>query len=80
MRTYNPAQVGEPKIMLLNINGKPEEVQNASTIGDLLRHFDLPPIRVAVEVNSELVSRKEFDQTPLHDGDNIEIVTFVGGG
>ena len=66
--------------MLLNVNGKPEELQDAATIGELLVHFDLAPIRVAVEVNKELVPRKAFDETPLHDGDNVEIVTFVGGG
>ena len=66
--------------MLLNVNGKPEEVQDSTTIGQLLGHFDLAPIRVAVEVNKELVPRKAFDETPLHNGDNVEIVTFVGGG
>ncbi len=66
--------------MQLNVNGKTEQLDNVATVGDLLRTFDLAPIRVAVEVNKELVPRKTFDETPLHDGDDVEIVTFVGGG
>jgi thiamine biosynthesis protein ThiS len=40
----------------------------------------LQPVRVAIEVNRELVSRCDFAETTIRDGDRIEIVTFVGGG
>ncbi len=66
--------------MRLEINGKSEQHDSLRTVGDLLRRYDVPPIRVAVEVNRELVARAEFDQTSLHEGDAVEIVTFVGGG
>ena len=66
--------------MKLNVNGRTEQLDGVATVGDLLRHFKLAPIRVAVEVNKDLVPRKTFDDAPLHDGDNVEIVTFVGGG
>jgi thiamine biosynthesis protein ThiS len=66
--------------MRLTINGKPETVENASTVAELLQHFDVPAVRVAVEVNRELVTRSQYDATALHDGDTVEIVTFVGGG
>lgn len=66
--------------MRLTVNGKPERLEDVSTLTDLLGHFDLAPIRVAIEVNRELVSRGDFDQTALQEGDQIEIVTFVGGG
>ena len=66
--------------MQLQVNGKDQHLDDASTIADLLVSFDLPPIRVAIELNRELVPRNEFDKTALHDGDNVEIVTFVGGG
>jgi len=45
---------------------------------ELKSYADL--IRVAVELNERLVPRKNFAATPLHDGDRLEIVTFVGGG
>jgi len=66
--------------MMLTVNGTQEQIEQAATIGDLLRRYELIPVRVAVEVNQELVPRGAFDDTPLHDGDAVEIVTFVGGG
>ena len=66
--------------MHLTINGKPELVDDADTVADLLIRFDIPPKRVAVEVNRELVPRAGFGQTRLENGDTVEIVTFVGGG
>ena len=66
--------------MRLTVNGKPERLEDVSTLSDLLVHFDLAPIRVAIEVNRALVSRGDFDETALREGDQIEIVTFVGGG
>ncbi len=66
--------------MRLTINGKTEQISDTNTVDDLLKHYDLPAIRVAVEVNQELVPRGEYEQTALKEGDTIEIVTFVGGG
>ena len=66
--------------MQLNVNGKTENFNDASTISQLLARYDLAPVRVAVELNRELVAREDFDRTPLTEGDSIEIVTFVGGG
>ncbi len=66
--------------MLLTINGKSEQVENTTTVADLLKQFDIPPVRVAVEVNEQLVPRAGYGQTPLEEGDTVEIVTFVGGG
>ncbi len=66
--------------MLLDVNGKKEHIEGIATVGDLLSHFGLPQVRVAVEVNEELVRRALFDDTHLQDGDRVEIVTFVGGG
>lgn len=40
----------------------------------------LEPIRVAVEVNEDVVPRRAFSAHRLHEGDRVEIVTFVGGG
>ncbi len=66
--------------MQLTVNGKREEHDNIATVADLLRHFDVAPIRVAVELNQQLVPRADFGRTALQDGDAVEIVTFVGGG
>jgi len=62
------------------VNGKPTVCGAAAKVSDLLAELKLAPIRVAVEINEELVPRKAFAQTTLHEGDRVEIVTFVGGG
>jgi thiamine biosynthesis protein ThiS len=66
--------------MQIVVNGNPRELSPETTIAELLDELRLPPIRVAVEVNEELVSRRVFDHTELQPGDRIEIVTLVGGG
>ncbi|MEK6800108.1 MAG: sulfur carrier protein ThiS [Planctomycetota bacterium] len=66
--------------MEILLNGKSESVTSDATVAELLSGRKLAPIRVAVEVNEELVPRNRFADTVLHDGDRVEIVTFVGGG
>ncbi|HRX86950.1 MAG TPA: sulfur carrier protein ThiS [Phycisphaerae bacterium] len=62
------------------INGEERELSAGLTMTGLLAELELAPVRVAVEVNRELVSRRDFGETTIRDGDHIEIVTFVGGG
>jgi thiamine biosynthesis protein ThiS len=62
------------------INGQDRELASGLTMSALLADLDLQPVRVAIEVNRELVSRCDFAETTIRDGDRIEIVTFVGGG
>ena len=66
--------------MQITLNGKPETLDDNTTVAQLLRRLDLDPVRVAVEINEDIVRRKAFGETPIHHGDRIEIVTFVGGG
>jgi thiamine biosynthesis protein ThiS len=65
--------------MKLTINGEPQ-VSPAETLGALVAHLGMKPDRVAIELNREIVPRNQWPQTPLHDGDRLEIVHFVGGG
>ncbi len=44
------------------------------------RSLGMKPDRVAIELNREIVPRDRWPQTPLRDGDRLEIVHFVGGG
>lgn len=62
------------------VNGEPHDAPSQSTIADLLRVLELDPRQVAVERNREIVPRATYGDTQLHDGDTLEIVTFVGGG
>ena len=66
--------------MTAHVNGKPMELPAESTIAGLIERLGLGPSRVAVEVNKELVVKKQWESTRLKEGDRVEVVTFVGGG
>jgi thiamine biosynthesis protein ThiS len=63
----------------ININGE-SQVCSAETLGALVEQLGMKADRVAIELNREIVSREQWPETPLHDGDRLEIVHFVGGG
>jgi len=65
--------------MNLMINGE-KQVFSAGTLLALVEQLGMKPDRVAIELNREIVPREQWPQTPLHDGDRLEIVHFVGGG
>jgi thiamine biosynthesis protein ThiS len=62
------------------LNGDPFEVAGPRTIAELLAHLDIDARRVAVEHNLVVLKRTAFGTTEIRDGDQIEIVNFVGGG
>ncbi|MGN6497958.1 MAG: sulfur carrier protein ThiS [Tsuneonella sp.] len=68
-----------PAPLTLTVNGEPRRTA-ASTIAALVRELDLNPAKVAVERNGTIVPRSTLGETPLADGDVLEIVHFVGGG
>ncbi|RIV86521.1 sulfur carrier protein ThiS [Aurantiacibacter zhengii] len=63
----------------LTVNGDTRRTQ-ATTIAALVRELGLMPEKVAVEHNGEIAPRSSLEQTALSDGDQLEIVHFVGGG
>jgi thiamine biosynthesis protein ThiS len=62
------------------LNGDPYELADSQTISDLLLHLEIDPRRVAVEHNLVVLKRSAFETTRVQDGDQVEIVNFVGGG
>ncbi len=66
--------------MQIVLNGESRNLNEPLTVAELLRRHELEPLRVAVEVNEELVRRASFEQRLIRDGDRVEIVTLVGGG
>ena len=63
----------------ITLNGESKRVA-PGTVLDLLRALDLYPKRVAVERNRVIAPRSTHAETPIANGDEIEIVHFVGGG
>ncbi len=66
--------------MRIEINGEPRNVADESYLSDLVSELSLPPERLAIELNKEVVRRTDWATTPVMEGDRIEIVQFVGGG
>jgi sulfur carrier protein len=65
--------------MRLVLNGESREVA-ATTVAGLLEELGMSGQAVAVEVNHRVVPRRQHADTPLNDGDTVELVTLVGGG
>lgn len=66
--------------MKLMLNGEPADAPDAVTVAAFLEQLGLPLKGVAVERNREIVPKSQYAATRLNDGDQIEIVQFVGGG
>jgi thiazole synthase len=64
----------------ITVNGEHRRIAKGLTIADLALELGLEPTRVAVERNMEIVPRSTLAETKIEDGDDFEIVTFVGGG
>ena len=66
--------------MRITLNGDPYEVAEPLSVSDLLARLEIDPRRVAVEHNLVVLKRQTFDTTVIREGDEVEIVNFVGGG
>ena len=65
----------------VTINGEQRRVRaRHRRIAELIAELGLDPLRVAVERNLEIVPRSTFGEVDVEDGDDYEIVHFVGGG
>jgi thiamine biosynthesis protein ThiS len=66
--------------LAITVNGEPRRLPGPATLADLLRHLDLDPRTIVVEHNRRIVRRPQLQETPLAEGDTVELVHFVGGG
>lgn len=66
--------------MNITVNGQPLVVAEGATISDVLREQAVRTDLVAVEVNLEIVPKQMHAETVLCEGDQVEVVTLVGGG
>jgi len=62
------------------INGETREIVKQVNLLELLKEFSLPSERVAIELNKQVVRKKDWESIVINDADRIEIVHFVGGG
>ena len=70
--------------MKLTLNGQPHELPGAygeePTVAALIDHLELTGRPVAVEVNRQLVPKRQHAEQTVREGDVVEVVTLVGGG
>ena len=66
--------------MNIIVNDQPKDVEPSTTVAELLAQLGLADKYVAVEVNRDLVPKQKHAERHLADGDQVEIVTLVGGG
>ena len=66
--------------MKIRVNGDPVELPAELSILQLLEQLHIDPRLVAVEHNLSIIKRARYESTLIGDGDQIEIVNFVGGG
>jgi len=64
----------------VTLNGKPRKVEDGVSLLELLKALDVAPSRVVIEHNREIRRKDDFAKTVVRDGDELELVYFVGGG
>ena len=68
------------KLLTIRLNGEPYDIAGPVSISALLADLDIDPRIVAVEHNVTVIKRQHYETTMIGEGDEIEIVRFVGGG
>ena len=66
--------------MIIRLNGTDKKFSQTLNLDDLVREFGRRHSRIIAEVNGHIIARPHWDAHVLKDGDQVELVGFVGGG
>jgi thiamine biosynthesis protein ThiS len=66
--------------LLIQVNGETREVEENTSLPELIASLNLKPEQVAIELNQKVVRRTQWEAIRLQEADKVEIVHFVGGG
>ncbi len=66
--------------MKVFINGETKEISEEVNLSELLKNLSLPSERIAIELNKQVVRKRDWENVKINDADKIEIIHFVGGG
>ncbi len=75
-----PKASSESKQLQLTVNGQAQQLQPGTSIAGLLELINVPLNGSAVELDGEIISKSQYENTQLKDGQRVEIVRLVGGG
>ncbi len=67
-------------MITIRLNGDSREVEEGLTVAQLLEHLDVRAPRVVVEHNMQILRAGDFEQARIAEGDELEVLQFVGGG
>lgn len=65
---------------MIYLNGKPEDIPEGISLAELVRERQYCLDYIVAELNGAIVPKQQYNNTILHSGDKLEIVSFVGGG
>jgi len=68
------------KKIKIKINGKVKSILHNCLLSDLVKNLKIPIKKVAIELNQEIIDKKNINKINLKNNDKIEIVHFIGGG
>jgi len=68
------------KKIKIKVNGKNRLISETYKLSDLIKWLKIPMKKVAIELNEEIIDKKNVNKIKLNQNDKIEIVHFIGGG
>ncbi len=68
------------KKIKIRVNGKVKSISDNYSVSDLVKNLKIPLKKVAIELNQEIIDKKNISNINLKKNDKIEIVHFIGGG
>jgi thiamine biosynthesis protein ThiS len=68
------------KKIKIKVNGKVKSISDNYNMLDLVKNLKIPMKKVAIELNQEIINKKNIGKIILKENDKIEIVHFIGGG
>ena len=66
--------------MKILCNGQQREIDGETNLSSLLEMLSLPADSVVAEINKKIINPDQYDTTRLSEGDEVELIRFVGGG
>ena len=71
---------GQSALVEITVNGERRQIPSDQTIATMLFWLQLPSDRIAVELNRQIVRKRDWEKTLVPPASQIEVVEFVGGG
>ena len=75
----NPSSKSSETI-IVTVNGEPQLLSLGTSVTDLIMRLGIRTPAIAVELNADILTRDQYGSTILSQGDQLEVVTLVGGG